>query len=767
MRPATPTVWPGATYRLQLRGPHSGFGFTFADAELLLDYLEQLGVSHLYLSPILTAARGSAHGYDVTDPTVVSAELGGIDGLRRLSALARSRGMGLIVDIVPNHVGVGIPGQNRWWWDVLRHGRSSEFAGFFDIDWELDGGRILLPMLESDDDLAGLTVDGEVLRLGAVALPIAPGTGVGSPADVYERQHYRLVCWRSGRSGYRRFLAINSLAALRQEDEQVFAATHREVARWFDEGLVHGVRVDHLDGLADPAGYLRRLRELTGPDAWIVVEKNLAAVEALEPTLPVAGTTGYDMLRLIGGVFVDPSGAPALSVLAGPAVAEPAPALRAAAAAELDSDMQRLRRCIVAEAGADSPRMAQSLAALIGRIGVYRCDYPVTEQFLGAAITETGSATPEFGPELAIITAALARGGQAAVRLQQLGVAAVAGGVEGRLFHRDARLVSLNEFGGDPHRFGCSTVEFHAAMTERVRGWPQAMTTLSTHDTLRGEDVRARISVLSQVPHRWAQSVARWESAIPCPDLATGLFLWQNIFGVWPTGVILTEDLRARLHGYARKAVREAARHSSWQHVDIAFERAIADWLDTVLDGPVAGEITALVETLRPHADSDALGQKLLSLTVPGVPDVYQGTELFDDSLTDPDNRRRIDFAARRAELTTLRHPKMRVVHAALQLRRDHPETFRRGAYRPIVAAGPAADHVVAFGRGDDVAVAVCRWTVRLSEIGWGGTVLTLPAGEWTDRLTGRRWAGAARASELFAELPVVLLEWAGAAVSG
>ena len=300
-----------STYRLQMRGD----AFTFSDAENLLDYLDELGVSHLYLSPVLTAMPGSTHGYDVTDPTAVSDELGGPAGLARLSAATRSRGMGLVVDIVPNHVGVAPPEQNRWWWDVLRHGRDSRYAEFFDIDFTLDGGRIVLPLLGSDDDAAGLTVDGDVLRLGGLTLPIAPGTGDGSGPEVHDRQHYRLVGWRRGVCGYRRFFSITSLAGLRQEDRAVFDATHVEVKRWFAEGLVDGVRIDHPDGLSDPAGYLTWLRETVGPQAWIVVEKILAVDEALEPTLPIAGTTGYDALREIGGLFVDPAGAGPLTVL--------------------------------------------------------------------------------------------------------------------------------------------------------------------------------------------------------------------------------------------------------------------------------------------------------------------------------------------------------------------------------------------------------------------------------------------------------------------
>ena len=245
----------------------------------------------------------------------MSAELGGAQGLARLSAAARARGLGLVVDIVPNHVGVDQPEQNSWWWDVLRHGRSSAYASFFDIDWELGDGRIVLPLLGSDDDAADLTVDGDLLRLGDLALPIAPGTGDGSGPNVHDRQHYRLIGWRNGLCGYRRFFSITSLAGLRQEDRTVFDTSHAEVARWFAEGLVDGLRIDHPDGLADPSGYLRRLRELVGPDAWIVIEKILAVDEALESTLPIAGTTGYDALREIGGVFVDPQGAQALTAL--------------------------------------------------------------------------------------------------------------------------------------------------------------------------------------------------------------------------------------------------------------------------------------------------------------------------------------------------------------------------------------------------------------------------------------------------------------------
>ncbi|WP_156687076.1 malto-oligosyltrehalose synthase [Mycobacterium sp. Marseille-P9652] len=756
-----------STYRLQLRGEASGFAFTFADAEKMLDYLGTLGVSHLYLSPIMTAASGSNHGYDVTDPTTVSPELGGREGLERLSAAARERGLGVIVDIVPNHVGVDQPQQNAWWWDVLRHGRSSEYATYFDIDWDLDDdGRIILPILGSDEDVADLKVNGDLLRLGDLALPIAPGTSEGTGPEVHDRQHYRMVGWRNGVCGYRRFFSITSLAGLRQEDRAVFEATHAEVARWFAEGLVDGIRIDHPDGLSDPCGYLAWLRGLVGPDAWIVIEKILGVDEALEPTLPVDGTTGYDVLREVGGVFVDPQGAPALTALVESAGVdyEATPEMLAelkirSATDTLGSELRRLRRAVVAAAGADDPLLPDAVAALLTHIDVYRSDYPGLAAVMPAAMAETQAASPELASALQVLAAALARGGEPATRLQQLCGAVTAKSVEDCYFYRDARLVSLNEVGGEPHRFGVGAAEFHQSAATRARMWPQTMTTLTTHDTKRGEDVRARIGVLSQVPSLWTEFVARWEIAAPSPDPATAQFLLQNIFGVWPVSGEVTDELRDRLHAYAEKAIREAAWHTTWNDPDTDFEDAVHKWLDTVLDGPVAGQLTELVGQLNPHAASDALGQKLLALTVPGVPDVYQGTELWDDSLVDPDNRRAVDYAARRAALSTLEHPKMRVVTTALRLRRAHPETFRQGGYLPVLADGEASEHVIAFRRGDDVVVAVTRWTVRLKEKGWGNTVLPLPPGTWKDALTGAIADGPTSAAQLFADLPVVLLE--------
>ncbi|MBP1821293.1 malto-oligosyltrehalose synthase [Mycobacterium sp. OAE908] len=724
-----------STYRLQMRGDC----FTFDDAIAILDYLDELGVSHLYLSPILTAAEGSTHGYDVTDPTTVSPALGGAEGLARLSAAARQRNIGLVVDIVPNHVGVDDPNQNRWWLDVLTKGRTSPYASYFDIDWDLDpDGRVVLPVLGSDDD------------------PAPPNY----PAD---QTHYRPIGWRNGICGYRRFFSITSLAGLRQEDRAVFDATHVEVKRWFTEGLVDGIRIDHPDGLSNPAGYLGWLRELVGPDAWIVIEKILAVGEPLEPTLPVAGTTGYDALREIGGLFLDPAGAGPLTALfdsTGNTYAEmPQLARRLKAQAVTDtlaSELARLHRTIASATGIDHPDVPRAVAELISRVPVYRSDYRSLSLVLPEALAETATALPELTQPLSIVASALSTSAEAAVRLQQLCGAATAKSMEDCLFYRDARLVSLNEVGGEPERFGVSVAEFHERAAVRARLWPQAMVALTTHDTKRGEDVRARIGVLSQVPSLWAELVGKWVLAAPPPDPATGLFLLQNLFGVWPTDGQVTDELRTRVHAYAEKAVREAAVHTTWNDPDTAFESDLHAWLDAVMDGPVGAGLTSLIARLDEHVRNDSLGQKLVALTAPGVPDVYQGTELWEDSLVDPDNRRPVDYPTRRQ---ASQHPKMNITRSALRLRRDRPDTFTNGDYTPLLAEGAGAEHLVAFLRGDDVVTAVTRHSVRLAETGWGDTTLTLPAGTWTDRIGGGRFSGKVSASDLFAGSAVALLE--------
>lgn len=784
MRPIT------GTYRLQLRPD----AFTLGDAAALIDYLDALGVSHLYLSPILTATSGSTHGYDVTDPTTVADGLGGRAALVELSRAARAHDMGLIVDIVPNHVGVAKPRENRWWWDVLTYGRASSHAHFFDIDWEPDngaGGRLALPVLGSPEDVAMVSVD----RSGAAPLlafhehrfPLAPGTDSGSAQEIHARQSYRLVPWNAGIITYRRFFAVNELAALRQEDPEVFEVCHRELKSWADEGLIDGVRIDHPDGLADPVGYLHRLRALLGPDQWIVIEKILAPGEPLDPMLPVDGTTGYDALDQIGGVLVDPAGAPELTALSrsitGDAgdrawIQETEHRFKCdTGRGDLAPEVGRLVRVIQRETGGhcDDDALREAVVSALALISVYRSDYsPLAgsrARIVGALYDEAVARGCEV-EALDTLVLALAGGGEASVRFQQVCGAVMAKSVEDRLFYRTARLISRQDVGCDPSAMAVSVAEFHLTNADRARWWPRTMTTLSTHDTKRGEDVRARIGVLSQMPTRWSRFVREWEAICPSPDPLTGLFLWQTIIGVWPadgSGAAASPHLRSRLHSYAEKAIREAGSRTTWNAPDATFESAVHTWIDAVIDGPVAREITNLVTRIAPHGWSDSLGQKVIQLLGPGIPDVYQGTELWEDSLVDPDNRRLVDFALRRA-LIDARTPdvdgsgtaKMHVVRTALTLRREHPSWFSDGAYRPVHARGVAASHVLGFARGPQesdpaVVVLATRHSLVLTDHGWDETHIELPAGAWVDLLSGRP-VSSTKARAVFAAGPCAIL---------
>nr|WP_296771982.1 malto-oligosyltrehalose synthase [Rhodococcus sp. (in: high G+C Gram-positive bacteria)] len=777
---------PASTYRLQLRGD----GFTLADARGIVDYLDDLGVTHAYLSPILTATEGSTHGYDVVDPTTVSPALGGREAFESLVAELHSRGMGAIVDIVPNHVGVDDPRQNRWWWDVLGKGQASEFAAFFDIDWSENNGadgKIALPVLGSEADVAELTIDRSedvpLLAYYEHRFPIADGTDHGDAEAVHAAQAYRLVSWKAGLVGYRRFFSVNGLAGLRQEDFDVFTASHSQVSSWMTDDLVDGLRVDHPDGLADPAGYLAELRELIGPDRWLVIEKILARGEPLDESLPVDGTTGYDALADIGGVLLDPAGAISLGELSQSRTGARGDSAwlhsnerelkTAVAQADLSPEVRRLSRAIVGESGSaiDVESIAAGLVALVARMPYYRSDYAPLAGAVGTAIGSLTADRPDLEPVLDAIATALTAGGESAVRFEQVTGAVTAKGVEDCLFYRATRLVSLQEVGGDPAEFGVTPAQFHLANSDRARRWPAAMTTLSTHDTKRGEDVRARIGVLSQTPELWARCIADWELLNPSPDGATGLFLWQNLFGVWPVDGNITDDLRTRIHAYAEKAIREAGLRTGWSDVDETFEASIHDWLDSISTGSIADSVTMLVARLDPHGRSDALAQKLLHLAGPGIPDVYQGTELWEDSLVDPDNRRPVDYTVRRRRLAETSIPtididgaaKFRVVRAALQLRRERTDSFVGGTYAPLYANGPAASHVIGFSRGPvsgaaDVIALATRHSLTLASQGWGSTSVVLPEGLWRDRLTDSVYSGEVSTETVFGALPVALL---------
>ncbi|GIE88843.1 malto-oligosyltrehalose synthase [Actinoplanes regularis] len=750
---------PSSTYRVQVRPD-----FPLKAAAELTDYLADLGVSHLYSAPLLTAAPGSQHGYDVVDHNRISPELGGPDGLRSLSSALKKVSLGLVVDIVPNHAGVAVPQANPTWWDVLKHGRESAFAKFYDIDWSR--GRLLLPVLADDPDALGeLTVEGDELVYFDKRYPIADGTGGGSAREVHDRQHYELVNWTRGDSelNYRRFFAIVDLAALRVEDPEVFDATHAEILRWVREGLVDGLRVDHPDGLRDPGGYLQRLRD-AAPESWLTVEKILEPGERL-PRWPVDGTTGYDAMAEVNGVFVDPGTEAFFDTLDHHLSGTETTwqnlvheTKHRVAVELLAAELGRLARLAPEIDGA--PRALAELAACFP---VYRSYLPAGARYLAQARAEAGRRRPQLISALDQLTGRLRNpGDELAVRFQQFTGAVMAKGVEDTAFYRWTRFVARNEVGNDPARFAVTPGEFHKGAQARQQDWPATMTALSTHDTKRGEDVRARLAVLAEVPRDWTEVVRRWVRAAPLPDPALAHLIWQVAVGAWP----IAKD---RLLAYAVKAAREAGTGTTWHHPDESFETALRAMIDKIYDDPALHrEISDFAASITPPGWSNSLGQKLVQLTMPGVPDVYQGTELWDHSLVDPDNRRPVDFAARRELLARLDDgwqppidetgaAKLLVVGRTLRLLRQRPELFT--GYRPVLAEGRVGEHVLAFDRGGVVAVAT-RLPVGLSRHGgWHDTALSLDGHSWTEVFTNTGYGGDRLAvAELLHTYPVALL---------
>ncbi|MEW2329081.1 malto-oligosyltrehalose synthase [Micromonospora chersina] len=755
------TTRVGSTYRVQVRP-----GFDLDATAGLAGYLADLGVTHLYSAPLLTATPGSQHGYDVVDHRAVNPELGGEGGRQRLVRALRAAGLGLVVDIVPNHAGVARPAANPAWWDVLRRGRASAYADWFDIDW--DRGRLLLPVLaDTPDALDDLkVVDGE-LRYHEHRFPIADGTGDGAPREVHDRQHYELVNWRRGDTEltYRRFFAVSDLAGLRVEDPEVFRATHAEILRWAAAGDLAGIRVDHPDGLRDPAGYLARLRA-AAPGAWLVVEKILEYGEEL-PDWPVDGTTGYDALAAASGLFVDPDAEADFTALDGRLTGRHTSwedlthdTKLTAATRLLAAELSRLA-ALVPELPAEQVRPA--LAELAACFPVYRGYPPERARHLAAARAEAGRRRPDLTAVLDAVTARLRDPGhELAARFPQLSGAVMAKGVEDTAYYRWSRFVALNEVGGSPAHFGVPPAEFHRFAAARQVRWPASMTTLSTHDTKRGEDVRARLAVLSELPGRWAERVADWMSRAPLADPAFAHLLWQTAVGAWPIE-------RERLHGYAEKAAREASASTSWADPDPAFEHELHALVDRMYDDTeLHAQLTAFADEITPTGWSNSLGQKLVQLAMPGVPDTYQGTELWENSLVDPDNRRPVDFAVRRDLLARLDAgwrpavaadgaAKLLVVSRTLRLRRDRPDLFT--GYRPVPAHGPAGAHAVAFDRGGAIAVAT-RLPLRLARAGgWGDTTLAISGNSVTDVFTGRVYSGSELLMhDLLSTYPVALL---------
>lgn len=758
---------PASTYRLQLRPD-----FDFADARAVVSYLRDLGVGAVYVSPVLEATPGSTHGYDVTDPTRMREELGGEEGFRSLTAAAREAGLGVVVDIVPNHMSVEVPAANPWWHSVLREGEASAYAHHFDIDWSR--GRVLVPVLGDDADLAKLTIEGDELVCFDHRFPIAPGTLPPSiepvemtPQEVHDRQHYELVDWRRGNTelNYRRFFDITTLAAVTVERPEVFDDTHREILTWVNAEEVTGLRVDHPDGLADPGAYVRQLRE-AAPHAWIVIEKILHPGEELPASWPVDGTTGYDAMREMFGVLLDPAGEPAFTKLTDRLGVRADYAAVEEEARHLVTDtilVAEVRRIAALLVGVDAEAARAAVAETMIAFGVYRSYLPEVESTWIDAIDRARSRRPDLASALAALDEQVRAEptGELAIRIQQTSGMVVAKGTEDTTFYRFTRFAALNEVGGSPDRWGMGLDEFHRLAADRDAGQPATMTALTTHDTKRSEDTRARMAVLSEVADEFADAVASWTERCGIDEPSLNLLAWQTLVGAWP----ISDE---RLTDYLLKAARESKLRTTWTEPDEEFEQSIAAWPARVRD-ELGDEVEAFARRIEAPGWSNSLTQKLVQLTAPGVPDVYQGTEVWDFSLVDPDNRRPVDYDLRREMLARFDEglvpdldvsgaTKLFVVHRALTLRRDRPELFR--GYRALHAEGHAAAHALAYARSEDLVVVGTRLPVGLGSAGgWRDTTLLLPDGKWSDVITGSSVkGGSVELAELLDRYPVALL---------
>jgi (1->4)-alpha-D-glucan 1-alpha-D-glucosylmutase len=909
---------PRATYRLQM---HRDFAFDKATA--VLPYLAKLGISHVYLSPIQTAQPGSTHGYDIVDHGAINPELGGLPGFYRFSDAARTAGLGVIVDIVPNHAGIG-GSSNPSWLSVLEWGPLSPAANFYDIDWNRTGaeGKIVAPFLGARygvalergeirlafdkktggfslwhhehqfpvcpldypeildpvlamlgapaDAAAGLRLVSETLRamaklrdprrravfpgeaddlklrikaLAADSRPLAAAIERvaaifnGTPGDagsfgmlhrLIERQHYRLAFWRIAESdlNYRRFFDINTLAGIRAEDPDIFERTHREIIRLVHEGRINGLRVDHVDGLADPEAYLKRLQNAVGPGFYIVVEKILEPGETLRPW-PISGTTGYEALNLIDGLFVNRESESRLTqcqndftgsssdfhAVLGEIKTE---LLRRSFGSEFETLASKLKA--VADASIytrDFTRasLARVIGGMISGLPVYRSYLTDGEasledlQLLGECAAELRKtlAAPD-APALDFFVSVLVGLSEAdaafADRMlvhdvrrlfQQLSGPVMAKSLEDTLFYRDTRLVALNEVGGDPAHFGVSLAEFHAANRARRRKWPHTMIASETHDSKRGEDFRARLIAVSEAPEEWETIVRLWFE-IPAgdtgPDRNDRYFMLQTIVGAWPMEMLGEIDGAAlasfveRLDAYFAKAFREAKRHSSWVDPNSRYEESASAFLRAALvpDGEFLAGAMPYVRRLAGLGVLNGLSRLVLKCTIPGIPDTYQGTELWDFSLVDPDNRRPVDFRSRDNSLVGDRTPaglldrwtdgriKQALLARLLADRALAPELYSTGDYRPLSASGGPSEHLIAFSRNTQndsrIVLAGRRFGFPGGEANaagraWGETFAPIRRGVWKDICSDREWdfdSGRIDLSALFSSLQVAVL---------
>lgn len=828
---------PASTYRLQFNKQ-----FTFSGARAILDYLRDLGISDLYCSPLLRATPESTHGYDACDPCEFSPSIGTPGDFEELARQAKARGMHLLLDIVPNHQGVH--STNPRWWDVLQRGLGSEFARYFDIDWEssIPGlrGKVLLPVLGDHynavlerGELKVVRANGEwrlayfdkqfplsadsAETIAESELP-ALNADANRLHELIDRQHYRLAFWRTGphELNYRRFFDVTELICVRVEDPAVFESTHRFIFELVSKGHISGLRVDHPDGLRDPQQYFQRLRERT--QSYIVAEKIISGNEELPRDWPVDGTTGYDYLIKLNGLFVDSNGEAPLTQLHAEFTGEPARyeeialnskrlVLEKLFVREVDSLATRLKELAGhAREGADLTwrDLRRAIVEFIAAFPVYRTYIGANRQSLTAEETErvngaiavARSAHPELAAALEFLGSVLRLQPLGAeemrrefvARFQQLTGPATAKGLEDTAFYRYFRLLSLNEVGGEPGIFGTSPSDFHAFNSRIARDWPHTLLATATHDTKRGEDLRARLNVLSEIPGEWRAAVARWREAAKSiqPRISPNdeYLLFQTLLGAWTDEAERDPKIFAeRVKAYMLKAARESKSITSWTEPNNDYEHALQAFVDRLL------ETKAFIEAFLPFQKRvaffgriNSLSQLVLKLFSPGVPDTYQGAELWDFSLVDPDNRRPVDFAARRELLDRVRSGdpalflgsaengaiKFWLLWKCLNLRRERRDFLADAGYEPVAVTGQHAEHVCAFARTANdrrIVVAVPRLCARLlggkealpigKEV-WGDTRLGVQ-GEHIDLLSGKAVGNSA--GEVFGRLPCAVLE--------
>lgn len=816
---------PTSTYRLQFRD-----GMTFDTAIDFIPCLKSLGISHLYASPIFTATSGSTHGYDVTDCNEIDPAIGGREGFERLSAALKAEGLGLILDIVPNHMAAST--ENAWWADVLKFGAESKYADHFDIDWNQ---RLTLPILGKsfDDALA----DGEFelqrdpqtgdwsLAYFETRLPLnldstAPLSGDlkdrSQISSVHDQQSWQLTFWQDAAKtlSYRRFFEVTGLVGLRVEDEQVFADSHALVLDLVRAGHVQGLRLDHIDGLADPSAYLDRLRATVGPEIYIVAEKIVGHGETLPADWPIEGTTGYEFISALSNLFIDPDGMRefrhAYANLS-PDAADFTTGLRQAKLLMVERNFEGETNRLVAIAHSlladqDEQRLASAIKELLVAFPFYRTygragklsdsDRLLIEQAVGDAGQQSGDR--DALDAVAVLLDGGPRTEEFQRRFQQLSGPIMAKAMEDTLFYRHNLLLGANEVGGEPGRPAGGVDLFHELMQKRAKQQPHGLSATSTHDTKRGEDARARLYVLSEEPDVWRLGVERWRdmnrghlTELPAgltPDANVEWMLYQALAGIWPEEFRdgAAGALTDRFVAYAEKAVREAKLMTDWNAPHEQYETAVKSYAAALTASASLTFHEDFAETLRPVMAAgylNSLSQTLIKLTAPGVPDIYQGSEACDFSLVDPDNRRQIDTAelarllATRDPISELTVPalKLRIIQIGLNLRKRLPALFAEGDYVPLSVTGSRRRHVIAYARRlrDAFTITVTpRMMMGQLEPGklfagpefWDDTAIILPAGlqgSIRDLLTERSIDAAASipVAKLLGRRPVALLK--------